>query len=195
MRRPRGADFAPGAYVFPGGVVHSEDARWSDEIAGAAVRELFEEVGIMLARSGGRFAKDRECERVRALVAGGTSFGGAMQSCGLQPALDRLVLLARWVTPSLMSRRYDTRFYLARLPVGQTVHVQPDEVTDWVWATPDRALSDPKITLVYATRKVLESVAAEADVNGLFRRARRLSSVPIVETRMVRTESGWEVTH
>lgn len=195
MRRPHGADFAPGAYVFPGGVVHSEDARWSDEISVAAVRELFEEVGILLARSGRRFAKDRDCERVRTLVAGGATFGDAMQSCGLQPALDRLVLLARWVTPSLMSRRYDARFYLARLPAGQTVHAQPDEVTDWVWATPDRALSDPKITLVYATRKVLESVAADADVNGLFRRARRLSSVPIVEPRMVRTESGWEVTH
>jgi 8-oxo-dGTP pyrophosphatase MutT (NUDIX family) len=194
MRRPRGADFAPGAYVFPGGVVHAEDSRWGDEIAAAAVRELFEEMGILLARTGGGFAKDRECERVRDLVAGGRSFGEALQSCSLLPALDRLVLLARWVTPALMSRRYDARFYLARLPSGQTVRAQPDEVTDWLWATPERALGDPEITLVYATRKVLESVSDD-DVNALFRRARRLTSVPIVEPRMVRTESGWEIAH
>jgi 8-oxo-dGTP pyrophosphatase MutT (NUDIX family) len=195
MRRPRGADFAPGAYVFPGGVVHAQDSRWEDDIAAAAVRELFEEMGILLARGGGRFAKDRECERVRALVAGGTSFGEALQSCSLVPALDRLVLLARWVTPALMSRRYDARFYIARMPAGQNVRVQPDEVSDWLWVTPAQALLDPEITLVYATRMVLESVAADDDINGLFRRARRLESVPIVEPRMVRTESGWEVTH
>lgn len=195
MRRPRGADFAPGAYVFPGGVVHAEDSRWIDDIAAAAVRELFEEMGILLARAGGRFAKDRECEQVRGLVAAGSSFGDALRSCALQPALDRLVLLARWVTPALLSRRYDARFYLARLPSGQTVHAEPEEVTDWLWATPERALRDPEITLVYATRKVLESVAAAEDVNSLFRRARGLASVPIVEPRMIQTESGWEVVH
>jgi 8-oxo-dGTP pyrophosphatase MutT (NUDIX family) len=195
MRRPRGADFAPGAYVFPGGVVHAEDSEWGDDIAAAAVRELFEEMGILLARTGGRFAKDRECERVRTMVAGGSSFRDALHSCGLQPALDRLVLLARWVTPALMSRRYDARFYLARLPSGQTVHAQPDEVSDWLWVTPERALREPEITLVYATRKVLESVAADEDVNSLFRRARRLTRVPVVEPRMVRTDSGWEIGH
>ncbi|HEV3101745.1 MAG TPA: NUDIX hydrolase, partial [Candidatus Dormibacteraeota bacterium] len=116
MRRPRGADFAPGAYVFPGGVVHDEDSQWGDEIAVAAVRELFEEVGILLARNGRRFAREADCRRVRALVGAGQSFGSALRSTGLEPALDRLVLLARWVTPAQMRRRYDARFYLARLP-------------------------------------------------------------------------------
>ncbi len=193
MRRPRGADFAPGAYVFPGGVVHGGDSEWGDDIAAAAVRELFEEVGILLARGGRRFAQARDCVRVRELVAGGSTFGESLRTCALEPALDRLVMLARWVTPATMSRRYDARFYLARLPANQTVHVQPDEVIDWVWATPERALRDPDITLVYATQKVLESVAGDEDVNGLFRRVRRLTSVPIVEPRMVRTASGWEI--
>ena len=195
MRRPRGADFAPGAFVFPGGVVHAEDSEWGDDIAAAAIRELFEEVGILLARTGRRFAQDADCSRLRELVAGGSTFGEALRACGLQPALDRLVMLARWVTPAALSRRYDARFYVARLPARQTVHVQPDEVTDWVWATPGRALSDPEIPLVYATRKVLESVAGDVDLNSLFRRARRLESVPIVEPRMVRTESGWTIEH
>jgi hypothetical protein len=99
------------------------------------------------------------------------------------------------VTPALMSRRYDARFYLARLPSGQTVRAQPDEVTDWLWATPERALRDPEITLVYATRKVLESVGGDDDVGALFRRARRLASVPVVEPRMIQRESGWEIVH
>jgi 8-oxo-dGTP pyrophosphatase MutT (NUDIX family) len=195
MRRPREADFAAGAYVFPGGVAHSEDSQWGDEIAAAAVRELFEEVGILLARGGSRFARDRDSEQVRVLVARGKSFSEALRSIGLQPALDRLVLLTRWVTPALLSRRYDARFYLARLPSGQTVRPEPGEVTDWLWVTPERALRDPAITLVYATKKVLESVNADEDATSLINRTRRLKNAPIVEPRMTRTESGWEISH
>jgi 8-oxo-dGTP pyrophosphatase MutT (NUDIX family) len=195
MHRPREADFAAGAYVFPGGVAHAEDSQWGDEIAAAAVRELFEEIGILLARDGRRFARDRDSDRIRALLAGGISFAEALRSIGLQPALDRLVLLTRWVTPALLSRRYDARFYLARLPAGQTVQAEPAEVTDWLWVTPERALGDPAITLVYATQKVLESVTADGDVTSLIARARRLRNVPIVEPRMTRTESGWEISH
>jgi hypothetical protein len=94
-----------------------------------------------------------------------------------------------------LSRRYDARFYLARLPAGQEVHAQRDEVTDWLWVAPERALREPEITLVYATRKVLESVAGDEDANRLFARARRLTDIPIVEPRMVQTESGWEIVH
>jgi 8-oxo-dGTP pyrophosphatase MutT (NUDIX family) len=193
MRRPGGADFAPGAYVFPGGVVHPEDSMWGDEIKAAAVRELFEEVGILLARGGRRFARERDCDRIRELVAGGISFSEALRSSGLEPALDRLILLTRWVTPSLLRRRYDARFYLARLPGSQSVRVQTDEVSDWLWTTAERALNEPSITLVYATRKVLESVARDEVATGLLARVRRLKSVPVVEPRIVQTDSGWEI--
>src|SRR5260370_3815670 len=70
MRRPRDADFAAGAYVFPGGVAHSEDSQWGDEIAAAAVRELLEEVGILLARDCRRFARVPDTGQLRTLVAG-----------------------------------------------------------------------------------------------------------------------------
>lgn len=195
MRRPGGADFAPGAYVFPGGVVHASDSEFGDEIGVAAIRELFEEVGILLARNGRRFARERDCDRIRDLVAGGSSFSAALRSSGLEPALDRLVLLTRWVTPAALRRRYDARFYLARTPAGQGVRVQTDEVSDWLWITPDRALGEPSITLVYATRKVLESVAGDKDASTVFARVRRLTTVPVVEPRLVQTESGWEIVH
>jgi hypothetical protein len=94
-----------------------------------------------------------------------------------------------------LSRRYDARFYLARLPAGQTVRAEPGEVADWVWVTPERALRDPAITLVYATRKVLESVNADEDATSLITRTKRLRNVPVVEPRMTRTDSGWEISH
>lgn len=193
MRRPGGADFAPGAYVFPGGTVHGDDSEWRDEIAAAAVRELFEEVGILLARKSGRFVREHDCEQVRSQVASGRTFSAALRALGLEPAHERLVYLARWVTPAQLRRRYDARFFLARLPAGQAVKPQEGEVTDWLWVTPAQALRDPKITLVYATRTVLESVGTGEDVANVFARARRMRDVPIVEPRLIETAAGWEI--
>jgi len=193
IRRPGGADFAPDAYVFPGGAVHADDSEWADPIAAAAVREVFEEVGILLARKHGRFARDADSEHVRSLVTSGQTFGAALGTLGLDPANDRLVPFARWVTPAQLKRRFDATFYLAQLPAGQTVRPQEGEVADWLWIAPTTALNDPAITLVYATRAVLESVAGEEDAADLFSQARRLDEVPIVEPRLVQTGKGWEV--
>jgi 8-oxo-dGTP pyrophosphatase MutT (NUDIX family) len=193
MRRPGGADFAPDAHVFPGGTIHADDSEAADPIAAAAVRELFEEVGILLARKGGRFARDRDSEHVRSLLADGKAFGHALKSLGLEPAHDRLTLLTRWVTPAMMSRRYDARFFLARLPAGQTVRAQEGEVVDWLWIAPRRALVDPKVNLVYATRAVLETVADIGDAATVFAKARRQREVPTFEPQMVQTADGWEV--
>ncbi|HSS61668.1 MAG TPA: NUDIX hydrolase [Candidatus Limnocylindrales bacterium] len=193
VHRPGGADFAPGAYVFPGGTVHEDDRESADAIAAAAVRELFEEVGILLARRASTFARDADSAQVRALVEGGSSFGGALRELGLTPAFDSLVMFARWVTPAQLSRRFDARFYLARMPEGQSVRAQEGEVTDWRWASPRRALDSPEITLVYATRAVLESVVDTTDAQSLFARARAMREIPVVEPRIVRSDSGWEI--
>ena len=173
--------------------MHADDMGWGDEIRMAAVREVFEEVGILLARRGRRLAREGDCMRVRSLVEGGKSFGEALRELKLEPALDRLVLFARWVTPAQMRRRFDARFFLAHLPPGQVVRPQEGEVTDWLWATPEHALNNPEITLVYATRVVLESVAVEKNDTKLFSKARRMKEVPIVEPRIVQTQSGWEI--
>jgi 8-oxo-dGTP pyrophosphatase MutT (NUDIX family) len=195
VHRPGGSDFAAGAYVFPGGTVHAGDMGWGDEIRMAAVREVFEEVGILLARRGRRFARQPESDAVRSIVERGKSFGEALRELRLEPALDSLVMFARWVTPVQLRRRFDARFFLARLPSGQDVRPQEGEVTDWLWTTPGNALTDPDITLVYATRSVLESVAPDKDAARLFSRVRRLNEIPTVEPRMVQTETGWEITH
>src|SRR6202165_2543869 len=114
MRRPGGADFAPDAYVFLGGAVHADDAEAPDPIAAAAVRELFEEGGVLLARRRCRFARSGDCGHVRSLLANGRTFGQALQSLELEPAHDRLVPLTRWVTPAQLRRRLGRRLFLAR---------------------------------------------------------------------------------
>jgi 8-oxo-dGTP pyrophosphatase MutT (NUDIX family) len=191
MRRPGGADFAPGAYVFPGGSVHPEDAELGDVDRAAAVRELFEEMGLLLARRRDRrFARDRECDRLRERLAAGDSWIAALRSLELAPALDRLAFLARWITPEAVSRRFDTRFYVARRPPGQTVHPQPGEVADWLWVSPAEALAPGGPTLVHATRRILESVADEPDAARLIARLRRRPETPPVTPRVVRLPDG-----
>lgn len=189
VQRPGGADFAPGAYVFPGGTVIEDDRSFADELRAAAVRELFEEAGILLAPGAG----EAECRWVRRELRRGASFGAALQKAGVTVDFDSLVMFARWVTPALLWRRFDARFYLARMPAGQSVRAQQGEVADWRWVSPARALVSPNVTLVYATRAVLESVADAPDAEALFGRALALKEVPVVEPRLVQTASGWEV--
>ena len=172
MRRPGGADFAPGAHVFPGGSVHAEDRRLGGAFEGAAVRELFEELGILLARGPRGFAAEADAERIRLRTVHGVSFPTALREAGLGPALEELVYFARWVTPELLRRRFDTRFYLARLPPGQEVHPQPGEVDEWLWTSPREALADPAFSMVFATRRVLEAVAVDSDIDSLLDRYR-----------------------
>jgi len=195
MRRPGGADFAPGAYVFPGGSVHPEDAELGDRDRAAAVRELFEEVGLLLARRRDRrFARNRECADLRERLSAGGGWVESLRSLDLTPALDRLAFLARWITPEAVSRRFDTRFYVARRPSGQTVHPQPGEVTDWLWTSPADALTPGGPTLVHATRRILESVAGEPDAARLIARLRRRPETPPVTPRVVgRPDGGFEI--
>jgi 8-oxo-dGTP pyrophosphatase MutT (NUDIX family) len=189
VQRPGGADFAPSAYVFPGGAVHEDDRNFADELRGAAVREVFEETGLLLARG----AVEQDASRVRELVEGGVLFSDALRRAGMTPDFDALVMFARWVTPSQLRRRFDARFYLARMPEDQAVRPQEGEVVDWTWVSPGRALDDARLNLVYATRAVLESVADAAEVETLFARGRALGDIPIIEPRIVKTENGWEI--
>lgn len=189
IQRPGGADFAPGAFVFPGGAVSDGDRSFPDELRAAAVRELFEEVGILLSRG----ATQAHCDALRGRVWEDATFAEALTGVGLEPDFDALHLFARWVTPTLLRRRYDTRFYIAPLPAGQSVRSQEGEVDGWLWVSPAQALADPNMTLVYATRAVLESVADAPDARTLHARHAGNRDVPVVQPRVVRTDSGWEV--
>jgi 8-oxo-dGTP pyrophosphatase MutT (NUDIX family) len=193
LRRPAGADFAPGANVFPGGSVHAEDRRLGDPHRGAAVRELFEEVGILLARGSRGFATEADAERIRLRVSHGVAFPTALKESHIEAALDELIYFSRWVTPEQLRRRFDTRFYLARLPEGQDVHPQPGEVEAWSWVTAEEALADPAFTMVFATRRVLEMVAVDSSADSLLGRHRNRRRVPITRPAVRLTDGRFEV--
>jgi 8-oxo-dGTP pyrophosphatase MutT (NUDIX family) len=193
LRRPGGADFAPGAHVFPGGSVHPEDRLLGDPLRGAAVRELFEELGILLARGPKGFATEADAERIRLRLTHGVNFPTALKEAHLEPALEELSYFSRWVTPELLRRRFDTRFYLARLPEGQSVHPQPGEVEAWFWVTAAKALDDPDFTMVFATRRVLEIVAVEATADDLLGRHRNRRRVAVTRPVVRITDGRFEV--
>ncbi len=174
-RRPAGMRFLGGYYVFPGGTVHHSDyspgmlarcrgldgaearrilggAHDPDVALGhwvAVVRELFEEVGILLcvAQSGDAVdlrddAVQKRIERKRrAIVQRKSDFTAFLESENLFCDLSRAVYLDHWVTPEVYSMRFDTRFYIAALPAHQTSLASSEEVTHSVWIYPAAALA------------------------------------------------------
>lgn len=194
MRRPGGADFAPGAWVFPGGSVQPGDDAFDDPIRAAAARELFEEMGILLARrADGRFARARDALELRERLAAGSGWHSALLESGLAPAPDRLAFYERWITPVVLRRRFDARFYLAKLPAGQVEHPQAGEVAAWRWVTPEAAVDE--LELVPATRRVLAALAAEPDAARLLRNLRRRRPRHAVLPRLVQLANGFELVH
>jgi 8-oxo-dGTP pyrophosphatase MutT (NUDIX family) len=171
LRRSDRARFMPGAHVFPGGAVELQDRevateRWCDGLAGAsrlsdltardaaahhvaAIRELFEEAGVLLARdTTGRMASfarpphSERFEQYRAEVhAGSVPFAGVLEGETLRLALDRLVPWAHWVTPPIHARRFDTWFFVTGMPENQAPLHDSRETTDSTWMTPVHALA------------------------------------------------------
>ena len=157
-------DFNSGALVFPGGSVDDGDrdilvdpqlhgggqgldaASLSFRIA--AIRETFEESGILLAKSRGsaalidaRRAREIEAAHRAALCEGKTTFHKVLTDNGLALALDELVPYAHWITPEGMPKRFDTWFFLAAAPALQAGAHDGREATDSIWVSPREALA------------------------------------------------------
>ncbi len=149
VRRDGARRFAGGWHAFPGGRLEPEDA--SVEVAGlegeaaallaCAVRELFEETGVLLARGRERLDRGaREAAR-RALLDGGQTLQAILEEhrLALDPSL--LVPAGRWITPEHLPLRYDARLYLARLPEGEAATVWPGELVDGAFRSCEGALA------------------------------------------------------
>src|SRR6516162_8054221 len=156
LRRQSSMAFAPGAFVFPGGSVDARDAEIEVGWAGpdaqewgrmidapadlaralvcAAVRETFEECGVLLA--GPTWETDRA-----ALLARSVSLAGLLRRRGLVLRSDLLRPWARWITPVTEERRYDTRFFAAALPAGQIARDVSGEADETAWLEPGAALA------------------------------------------------------
>ncbi len=156
-------DFNSGALVFPGGSVDAGDqeiianpALYSGgegldagalSFRIAAIRETFEESGILLARPQGskalvdaKRAGEIEAASRAALCESKTTFPEVLTDNGMLLALDELVPYAHWITPEGMPKRFDTWFFLAAAPPEQVGAHDGKESTDSIWVSPREAL-------------------------------------------------------
>ena len=169
LRRTRTMAFAAGMYVFPCGSVGPRDEtladtawvgpppqRWAGLLGAdaglakalvcAAVRETFEESGVLLAGTGADHVvadttgDDWERDRL-ALLDRSLSFAAMLSDRGLVLRADLLRPWAHWITPEIEPKRYDTRFFVAALPAGQRTRDVGGEADRVVWLRPEDALA------------------------------------------------------
>jgi 8-oxo-dGTP pyrophosphatase MutT (NUDIX family) len=179
-------DFASGALVFPGGKVDADDtdAAWDGLVAAApadgldrsfavaALRETFEEAGILIARPRGSNALVDAGAAHRIVLAdraGGTStrFIDLIGGANLMLAMDLLVRFAHWITPVGLPKRFDTHFFLVAAPVEQAGAHDGSESIEGFWIRPADALRDAlegRRSVVPATRLNLQRLAQSATV-------------------------------
>lgn len=147
VRRGKGSSFGPGMYAFPGGKVEAEDGRTpvanappgEEAFLVAAVREAFEEVGILLA-AGADALSAADLAEMRKELAEGASFAALLASRGLSLDAAGIASAGRWLTPDFSPIRFDTRFFLARAPEGRTAKVDERELASGAWIRPAEAL-------------------------------------------------------
>ncbi|MGB5257019.1 MAG: NUDIX hydrolase [Woeseiaceae bacterium] len=188
VRRHEDSSFGA-AYAFPGGVVDNDDAGVHEfcvgltarqanmrlgvkenglELYSAAIRELFEESGVLLA-SGAKLDEDL-CVVRDALNDGSESWVDFVSRNALELHCDQLHYISHWVTPVTQAKRYSTRFFLAEIPAEQTAMHCGGELTDSRWISAHDMLEAGRqgvVELHFPTVKTLESVARHKTLDAL----------------------------
>ena len=208
-------DFAAGALVFPGGKATDEDSSpgWDDYTDGdfgpiqqdariAAVREAFEESGLLLARPRSGRGTDMplvgpdvadKLDPFRAAVdRGEQSFLELVRDNDLVLALDSLVHFGHWITPDMMPKRFDTHFYIAPAPPDQIAAHDGRETTDAVWMGAQAALDAEEAgeaVIIFPTRMNLKKLARARSVADAVARF-GAEGVVTVLPRATKTEDG-----
>jgi 8-oxo-dGTP pyrophosphatase MutT (NUDIX family) len=233
LQRHLNSDFVGGAYVFPGGKVDDDDrtpaaeeacTRRSDAEASsmlgvdsgglafwvAALRECFEEAGVLLAYrgpvpDGGDVAlldvgdadtRARLAALRVSLNAGEIAFLDACRREGFRLATDRVHYFSHWITPEPAPKRYDTRFFVAALPADQVPVHDDYETVDTVWVRPLDALARAKageFDLIFPTMKNLEAIGRFTTSGELLAAAKAVEHVPTVLPRVVADERGFRI--
>jgi 8-oxo-dGTP pyrophosphatase MutT (NUDIX family) len=200
VRRHARSRVAPSAFVFPGGTVREDDssapfnglsdrtdtplpAAEAGTYFAAAIRELFEEAGVLLASSSsgeliGIDEKDVNLQEELAaarlsLQARELSLAALLGRRGWRPAFAALVPFSHWVTPDVLAARFDTRFFVAAMPARQNALHCTVETSEGIWLTPSQALDGERYPVVYATAQHLRRLAPFARVSDLLDFARR----------------------
>lgn len=205
LKRGEHARFMPNAHVFAGGALDLndegaevyrlcqglDDALASEQLElpsnglrffVAAVREAFEECGLLLAyERRGEIVDFSSWDEIRLremrlkILDGQLSFAELCHAQGWRLAVDQLAFFSHWITPPGRIR-FDTRFFLCAAPPKQTASLVGNEMSELVWRTAAEALSEhanKKLLLMYPTRAILKEIAAIRDIDELFEFARR----------------------
>ena len=182
-RRAMTGSFAPGAYVFPGGGIDATDAQAHPHAkrratqsdlhltqAIAAIRESFEELGLLLARhTNGQMANATDIAALDRKASGG-DFAQQCAARGLTLAADEVFVLAHWITDRDLPRRFDVPFLVARMPDAQTPVADEKEQFEPVWVRPVDALTrhdEGNFFIIYPTIKTLERLQSYASVDAV----------------------------
>jgi 8-oxo-dGTP pyrophosphatase MutT (NUDIX family) len=219
MRRQASMAFAPGAYVFPGGSVDARDAdeevAWTGPDAAewgrifdappalaralvcAAVRETFEESGVLLAGESAdsvvadTTSDDWEADR-HALLDRSVSLAELLARRNLVLRADLLRPWSRWITPVIEPRRFDTRFFAAALPAGQRTRDVGGEASEVAWVAPAKALKAgerAEIRLFPPTAVTLSELAACGNLDTVLAGPREVA--PLIPEVQLREGAVW----
>lgn len=218
IERHKNIQFMGGALVFPGGRVNPED----DELMGAggpdqypdfafrvaAIREAFEECGILLARDAASGVMIDEARRYdlahyrKPIENSELSMAEFVHKEGLDLAVDHLVRFAHWITPEVETKRFDTVFYAAAAPDDHDAVHDGTESVDSLWITPAQALADGESghrAVMFPTRLNIEKLGESGDVESALSAARASKIVtvqPWIEDGVLRipVEAGYSVS-
>lgn len=212
-RAEKPGDQNSGAVVFPGGLLEAadraadlpcdglDDARASQRLGVpghglaywvAAVRECFEEAGLLFANDAHgapldlRHASADELRAMRqALHVGGLGLTAVCGKLGARLALGELTYHSHWITPIGMPKIFDTRFFIARAPAHQRALHDETETVELLWLTPAQALDPARgLKLMNVTRITLGQLASFATVDAALDAARSASQVPLIRPRL-----------
>ena len=219
MKRHSLSDVLGGAYVFPGGKVDAADAELdmaahldqplqvlhaglneadiSERTAGglyvAALREAFEESGVLFAQ--GFATRDIDTARAAALLREGHAFNTVLARMSLRLQTRGLVPWSRWITPtspSVMNKRFDTRFFVSAVPAGQVAVHDNHETTESVWLGPRTALQQywaGQIALAPPQFMSLAHLSRHASVGSVLNAARSRMP-PVIQPEPFDMEGG-----
>ena len=218
-RRADGTDYTSGAWVFPGGIVDAGDRAAHTACIGlddaeasrrlgvaqngldfwiAAIRECFEESGLLFAYAAGGGVIDLDGDDAARLAdwrgplhRGERSIAALCSGEQLRLAADALVYLSHWLTPLGRDKRYDTRFFIAAAPAAQTALHDGTEMVEQLWIAPAAALARrDSLRLLTPTQKTLEMIAGFADVATLMAWASAPRAVPLTMPRVAGGSAG-----
>jgi 8-oxo-dGTP pyrophosphatase MutT (NUDIX family) len=218
-RAEKANDQNSGASVFPGGVIDAHDRSLHGQCSGvddvaasarlavpeggldyyaAAIRECFEEAGLLFATdaSGDLVKLDglppEQLATMRdAAVQGTDALLALCAEHGWQLAADRLTYFTHWLTPPGMPRRFDTRFFIAPMPEGQSVRPDGSETVEHTWLKPAEAVDPARgLKLMNVTRRILQQLAQFDSADHVIAHARALRHIPRVMPRLATGPAG-----